>query len=217
MGPRVITEMWYKSSHRLPTSQKCARSLIKEQEGRSARLCFSFLISSCSHLLSIPMLPSWLIETGVPGGPPSSYVFCSSILFSKLRLSSPTESITILLSQKSDSVHIKYLDLAFKVSCSPFPSNWSHSHTWHAHSCLSAKLLFLNTWLPYHHEFVSFCPFYSLHENQLWPLWPSPAEGPFTEHLQCGIKQFCKLWCILASFNLVSPVRLSISGTTPVI
>ena len=108
MGPRVITEMWYKSSHRLPTSQKCARSLIKEQEGRSARLCFSFLISSCSHLLSIPMLPSWLIETGVPGGPPSSYVFCSSILFSKLRLSSPTESITILLSQKSDSVHIKY-------------------------------------------------------------------------------------------------------------
>lgn len=148
MGPRVITEMWYKSSHRLPTSQKCARSLIKEQEGRSARLCFSFLISSCSHLLSIPMLPSWLIETGVPRGPPSSYVFCSSILFSKFRLSSPTESITILLSQKSDSVHIKYVDLAFKVSCSPFPSNWSHSHTWHAHSCLSAILLEHLTTLP---------------------------------------------------------------------
>lgn len=163
------------------------------------------------------MLPSWPIETGVPSEPPSSYVFCSSILFSKLRLSSPTDSITILLSQKSDSVSIKYLDLAFKVSCSPFPSNWSHSHTWHAHSCPSAILLFLNTWLPDHHELESFCPFYSLHENHLWPLWPSPVEGPFTEHLQCCIKQFCKLWCILVSFNLVSPVRLSTPGTTPVV
>lgn len=92
MGPRVITEMWCKSSHRIPTGQKCATSLIKEQEGRSVRLCFSFLGSSCSQLLSIPMLPSRLIETGVPSGPPSSYVFCSSILFSKLRLSSPTDS-----------------------------------------------------------------------------------------------------------------------------
>lgn len=158
MGPRVITEMWCKSSHRIPTGQKCARSLIKEQEGRSVRLCFSFLGSSCSQLLSIPMLPSRLIETGIPSGPPSSYVFCSSILFSKLRLSSPTDCITLLLSQKSDSVYIKYLDLAFKVSWAPFPSNWSHSHTWHAHSCLSAKLLFLNTWLPYCHELESFCP-----------------------------------------------------------
>ena len=158
-------------------------------------------MSSCSYFLSIPMPPSWLIHTGVPSWPPSGYASCSSILFSKLRLSSPNcDSITSIPSQKPDSVYIvyiEYLDLAFKASCSPFLSNWSHSHTQHAHSCLSAILLFLNTWLPPHHKLESFSPsrsvlFHSLHKNQLWPLWPSTVDDPFTEYLQCCIKQFCK-------------------------
>lgn len=36
---------------------------------------------------------------------------------------------------------------SIQTSCSPFQSNWSHSHVRHARSCLSATLFFLNTWL----------------------------------------------------------------------
>lgn len=56
-----------------------------------------------------------------------------------------TDSTTSFSSQKPVLVYIKCLDLALEDSQSPFQSNWSHSLMWHAHSCLSAILLCLNT------------------------------------------------------------------------
>lgn len=119
---------------------------------------------------------------GFPAGLPRTMLSILQLYFQNLmRLSSPNWFHHITpLSETWFSLH-QIPGASFQISCSPCQSNWSHSHMWHARSCLSTTLLFLNTWLPPHHWLESSSPSKSgnvpsLHESQLWqnPRSPPP-------------------------------------------